>query len=360
MVKVRWESEKLYLEGDAYFDAVHAAISNAKRSVDIEMYIFANDPIGVRMIEALCGAARRGVRVRVMVDAVGAPLWEYHFGSIVTQAGVRYKIYRRLLHSFFRKLNKRNHRKLVLIDGELAFVGSRNFTRCHSEALAGDKAWRDVSIAVTGIAIADLRNAFEAAWRSFGSGLSRRIRTLKSPFLYPDLVRLNMTMRQRRKNYIMLKNQIRRAENRLWITTGYFVPTRSVVRLLSNAAIRGVDVRIIVTTETDVFFMPWVAAAFFHSLKKAGIRIFQFKPSVLHSKTMIADDVMIVGSSNFNHRSIFHDLEADVYLSLEPTKQTLERNAFEDIAKSEEVGSHSVGFLIMLLGRILLLFRSFL
>ena len=153
------------------------------------------------------------------------------------------------------------------------------------------------------------------------------------------------------------------ATRRIWITTPYFVPTGDVLEALGQAAKRGVDVKILVPSMSDVFFMPWVAAAFMWGLQRGGAKIFRYRPRILHAKTLLIDNWATVGSSNFNHRSIFHDLEVDVVLSKKESVDEL-ASAFEkDLTESDEFTAKNWSIFSSLtsrMGRCLLLFRSWL
>jgi cardiolipin synthase len=150
-------------------------------------------------------------------------------------------------------------------------------------------------------------------------------------------VRLNLRRAQRRENYLDLLVRILKSERRIWIENAYFVPDGSLVRALRTAAEAGVDVRIVVPAVSDVFFIPWVTSAFHVGLLQAGVRIFEYTKGMLHAKTMLIDDWGLVGSSNLNHRSLLHDLEADLVLGAEDASRSLEEQFEVDCTDSREV-----------------------
>jgi cardiolipin synthase len=150
------------------------------------------------------------------------------------------------------------------------------------------------------------------------------------------------------------------AQRRIWIETAYFVPDGSLVRALRAAAEGGVDVRIVVPAVSDIFFIPWVTSAFHVGLLRAGVRIFEYTGSMMHAKTMLIDDWGLVGSSNLNHRSLFHDLEADVVLASEEASCSLEQQFERDCSGSREVALdtwHERSWIERALGRLLLWMR---
>jgi cardiolipin synthase len=129
------------------------------------------------------------------------------------------------------------------------------------------------------------------------------------------LVRLNTRRALRRENYLDLLVRILGAKRRIWIENAYFVPDGALIRALKVAAESGVDVKIVVPAISDVFFIPWVTAAFNLGLLRAGVKVFEYNKGMMHAKTVLIDDWGLVGSSNLNHRSLFHDLEADLVLA---------------------------------------------
>ena len=181
-----------------------------------------------------------------------------------------------------------------------------------------------------------LQAAFNALWQRRRLALAAA-RILRRAPASGSFVRLNMRRSQRRDNYLDLLVMTLGAERRIWIENAYFVPDGSLVRVLRTAAEAGVDVRIVVPAVSDIFFIPWVTSAFHVGLLQAGVRIFEYTGSMMHAKTMLIDDWGLVGSSNLNHRSLFHDLEADVVLGSADAARSLEEQFEKDCAASREV-----------------------
>jgi cardiolipin synthase len=178
-----------------------------------------------------------------------------------------------------------------------------------------------------GTEIRFLQSAFERAWLTGSQKIAlRRIFKKTDRIITSDhLVRLNDSLRNRHFFYHDLLRRISQAKQRIWITSAYFVPDHRLINHLRFAAWAGVDVRILLTQKSDIFFMPWVASVFYPKLLQAGVKIYEFIPHFIHSKTMIIDDWAIVGSTNLNHRSLFHDLEVDLVLTHESTKASLQQ-----------------------------------
>lgn len=371
-----WTKEQLYFDGDRYFIDLLNAIERARTSVFLETYIFNPDPLGQKIEDALIRAARRGVYVRLLVDGIGAAKWIEKRNPEFERSGAVFRVYHpvffakiasQLLSEFGRKkssaatnlfsrLNRRDHRKVCVIDHERAFVGSLNISADHCASLVGTRAWRDTGLQVEGEGVYDLIVAFDHAWLRSQSPDGRRrwkdtllrIPRLARPM--SDLVRLNYTHKLRKRNSKDLKRRLRNAKTRVWLTNAYLAPSAPLVRRITQAAERGVDVRLLVPRNSDVFFMPWVANANYVPLLKAGVRIYEYLPRFLHAKSILIDGWAIAGTSNLNRRSAFFDFEVDLVLTSTDGLKELEAQFERDLKSSEEV-RQARGGLASLLGR---------
>lgn len=353
-VRSRWESSQLFHNGDEFFSALESAIDCAHERIDFESYTFANDRIGERVCAALARAVARGVRVRLIVDGIGSSSWTAAVRVWAKQAKVQFKVFhqppwerlwrsrkagprRARLREVLRRLNNRNHRKVCIIDGRTAFVGSMNVIDYHVPSIAGAGTWRDTGVVVVGQEVQVLTRSFEWIWYGALRRMALRLRGKGKRLKSSELVRLNTQRRQRQENYLELLARIVGARRRVWITNAYFVPDGSLLRALAAAAGAGADVRILVPKFSDVWFIPWVTSALHLGLLRAGVQVFEYTGAVLHAKTMVIDDWALVGSSNLNHRSLLHDLEADVVLPDEKDRASLERQFTIDLESAQAV-----------------------
>jgi cardiolipin synthase len=347
-------TENIFIDGGAYFESLINDIQQAQYTISLETYIFQNDSIGKKIIEALVSAAKRGVAVRVMVDGAGTPWWNSQFARTLEKAGASTKVFHpfpwqlwnwrrsRIKTSFFKnwiyllfKINSRDHRKVCLIDGHIAYVGSMNVSKCHlSRAMGGDN-WRDTSLRITGIDLSDLYRAFDLAWDH--QPITERVREAFRQVRRNPTIRSNHTRHRRRILYKNLLRKMSICRRHIWITNAYFVPDNFLLRRLQEAARAGVDVRILLPRKSDVAIMPWASTAFYFNLLKAGVRIFEYLPGILHAKVLLLDDWALIGSSNLNHRSLLHDLEVDMLLSNLASIQTLEQQFLRDLENSREI-----------------------
>lgn len=363
IVKPSWDKVQLYFTGDEYFRDVLATIASAKSEVLVESYIFDMDPIGLRVLAALKDAHLRGVKVRLLVDGIGSFNWLASLESYCKQNAIAFRAYHPLpfrslilkkfswrnLRRFLlllRKSNKRNHRKIFLIDGKIAFLGSLNISQVHTKEFFGKKAWRDTGVQVRGQALRELKSAFTQAWLTARLGrtfLAGTIIKLRSRQLISSPLRLNSSATWRYKLLRDLNKKLKYATTRIYITNAYFIPRRSILRSLRKAASRGVYVGLCLPSHNDVWVVRWASKSLYYRLLKSGVRIFEYQPSMMHAKTLIIDQWATVGSHNLNHRSLVHDLEAEVVLSDQDSLHQLVHQWHSDIQNSQEITLHSLG-----------------
>lgn len=358
----RWTSERLYFEGDAFFADVFEAIDRAKSSIHLETYIYDPDTLGERFEKALIRAASRGVSVRLLVDGIGAARWIERRHPDLERSGVLLRVYhpvalskvardliarwggkRTTQPNLVSRLNRRDHRKICVVDETIAFVGSLNVSSVHCTSLVGDQAWRDTAMRVEGTGILDLVLAFDHAWlRSHTADGKRRwkdtiLQLARRTRAMSPIVRLNYTYKLRRKNSREFKLRLKRAKTKIWLTNAYLSPSAPLVRQITQAAERGVEVRLLVPRKSDVFFMPWVATSNYAPLLKSGVRIFEYLPRFLHAKSVMIDNWSTVGTSNLNRRSAYFDFEVDLVVTDPERLRELEEQFHRDLEVSEEV-----------------------
>lgn len=334
-----WIHERVLVGADHFLDALCQAIAGSCTSVDLESYIFERDSLGERVLQVMKDAVSRGVRVRLLLDGFGSANWTTEDSKECESLGIQVRIFHPLpwqtrhvsLHLSarkailgFSKLNRRNHRKSCVIDGTIAFVGGQNITEKHRQ-------WRDLTVQVEGPGVAVLASAFEALWHH-----PRGWRAAAVPSQNLE-VYLNANRHQRKANHRELQNQMRQARTRIWIANAYFIPDPKLILELRSAALRGVDVKLLFSHQSDVMGMNWAMGAYYASLLSAGVEIYEYKPTVLHSKLILIDHWARVGSSNLNHRSLFHDFEADIILRRLESVKELEDLFLKDLVQSRRV-----------------------
>lgn len=347
-------NERVFFSGDDYFASLLSDIDQAKKSIDLEAYIFDLDNLGKKIVTALIAAAKNGVRVRVLVDGAGTPDWGGSWVRRLERAGVSTRVFHpfpwrlwQWSRSYVRipsvlkaiylllKINSRNHRKVCIIDEKIVYIGSFNVSQKHLDKSHHGEAWRDTGVRLSRINCKDIIQAFESSWAHLP--VQERIKHFFNHIRTNPVIRLNNAWYRRRILYKNLLNRIKDCKNRIWITNAYFVPDNFLLRCLIDAANRGLDVRILLPQQSDVGFMPWASKAFYEKLLKSKVRIFEYLPSILHAKTLILDDWMTIGSSNLNYRSLLHDLEVDVNIRSIESKHVLEQQFLLDLNNSKEI-----------------------
>jgi cardiolipin synthase len=325
--------------GRALLGAQLEAIGQARRSVRLETYIFAPDETGTRFCRALTAAARRGVEVDVLIDAFGSLATpESFFGSLIS-AGGRVK---RFNAAHLGRFALRDHRKLLLVDEALAFVGGCNLANEYD----GDgitRGWRDGGVSLRGPLLPVLTGEFGAQWARADAGEWRlvpggyaragaadsRVRALcLKPGFGPSVLRSE------------LREDLACARN-IAITTAYFLPSRRLLRQLMSADRRGARVRILLAGTSDVPLMTLASRSLYRTLISSGVEIFEYQPQVLHAKTLVLDGVVYAGSSNLDPRSL--RLNFELMLRIEdPALATAANAQFEaDLAHSRPISAEN-------------------
>ncbi|MBX9586625.1 MAG: cardiolipin synthase B [Gammaproteobacteria bacterium] len=346
--------ENIFVDGSEFFASLIQDIKSAQHSIDLETYIFKNDKLGEEIADAMITAANNQVKIRVLVDGAGSPVWGGSLTRRLERAGIDTRIFHpfpwRIWHwsrSVIRlplllkviylllKINSRNHRKVCIIDQRIVYIGSFNISKCHLKLEDGGQGWRDTGVRLENAELSDLSLAFHAAWNHIP--IRERMKVIFRHFNKNPIIRLNNTWQRRRILHKNLIRRIKRCKERIWITNAYFVPDNVLLKTLTEAAQKGIDVRILLPRKSDVFVMPWASTTFYYNLIKAGVRIFEYLPNILHAKTLIIDNWVSVGSSNLNHRSLLHDLEVDVNLQLPDSKNVLLKQFTRDLKNSSEI-----------------------
>ncbi len=347
----QWEKEQLYFDTPSFFADVLKAIDEAQSRVFVELYIFDPYGFGRQMIEALISASQRGVDVRVIVDGIGSSSWITTDWLTEVQArGLKARVFHpvpwpfsrffwpqtfRLSQTFelWRRVNRRNHKKMFVIDDNRAFVGSMNVAEHMVE-------WRETGLQVQGAEVDKMVLSFELNWRrafSPSSDMSLKILKWRRSELESELVVLNHPRSLRRKKMNRWVEGVQEAQSRVWVTSAYFAPPLRLLAALSLAARRGVDVRVLLPYQPDVRIMYWVHLLILAKLLDSGIKVYVYWAQLLHAKSLIIDDEAWVGSSNMNQRSFLLDLEVDVKVSQEESLQVLADRFVLDINQSHQV-----------------------
>ena len=339
---------RLLKDGREAFPAMLQAIARARRQVLLEMYWFDSDRTGRRFATALADAARRGVEVGVIYDAIGSITASSEMFEELEAAGVHVLEYNPVApwKRRFRldRLSRRDHRKILVVDGTVGFTGGVNLADQWLPEEEDGQGWRDDMVCVEGPAVRGFLRCFAGAWRRGGrpSRLSLELAD-DGGHAVPSgdqSVRIvgEAGIGGRHAMGSEYLSQIKGAEQRIWLKNSYFIPDRRTIRALGRAASRGVDVRIIVPGEIDVAVAAWASRAVWNRLMRSGVRIYQWMRGILHSKTAVVDGRWsTIGTFNLDHLSLLRNLEVNVTVLDECFGAAMEAAFQRDLASCLEV-----------------------
>jgi cardiolipin synthase len=341
------ETTHLLRDGPATFRAMFAAIRSARTSINLEYYIFedvASD--GVQLGDLLVAKRRQGVAINIIYDSYGSGDTPKAFFERLKQAGVNLVEFNPLNPLKAKRgyaPNDRDHRKILVIDGATAIVGGVNLSSTYQANPIGKSGniggqppehWRDTDLEIAGPAVTVLQTLFLAHWREqHGAPLADIDWTPSVPAKGGAVVRIIGSSPEHAvpRYYVTLISAIRSAERSVTASAAYFVPTHDEVEALTDAARRGVDVRLLLPDKSDSTLSIAVGHSHYGELLKAGVKIYETHDLVLHSKTVVIDGVWsAVGSSNFDHRSVIFNDEVDAVVLGEDTARDLEAMFADD------------------------------
>jgi cardiolipin synthase A/B len=348
-------SVELLIDGPATHRAMFAAIEAAKDHVNLETYILEADPVGLRLAELLLRKREQGVVVKVIYDSVGSRTTPPEYFDQLRQAGVHICEYNPV--NPFRakggwRINNRDHRKILVVDGRVGFTGGINissvyssgsFSRRRRQAPVED-GWRDTHVEARGPVVHDLQRLFLATWRA-------QCGPLADTAYFPDVEPAgNKVMRViagepgESEVYAALLSAIERAERTIYLTIGYFVPDPRTLTALHQAAARGVDVRLALPGVSDFWAPLHAGRSHYADLLASGVRIYERHDALLHAKTGVVDGVWsTVGSTNVDWRSFVHNAEANVEILDAAFAQRMEDLFWMDVEHSIEITAEAWG-----------------
>lgn len=302
---------ELYFGGDECYRAIEAAVAAARHHIHIEYYIWEPGEFVDRILERLCERARAGVEVKVLVDDVGSGKADAKYFAGLIACGGAVAWFNPVRFSHFRPTmaNFRTHRKIVVCDGLVAFTGGMNLSAVHSALSSGDFSWRDTHMRIDGAPASALQRVFLEDW-CFAAKAPAAI----TADYFPEapstsngpLVQI-IASGPDTSDYAILRfmfTAITSAREHIRLTTAYFVPDDATLEALKAAALRGVDVQLLVPRKGDSRLVTAAARSYFDELSRAGIKVFEYGPSMLHAKTLSTDGTLaIVGTANTDNRS---------------------------------------------------------
>jgi cardiolipin synthase len=342
----------LLVDGPATYDAMFKAIQSAKDHINLETFIFEDDEVGHNFADLLLQKQAEGVQVNLIYDSLGGLRTSAAFFQRLRDGGIKTLEFNPLNPGKARKkwlLTHRDHRKILIVDGSVAFTGGVNISRVYSSSsLSGQQhekniqeAWRDTHVQIEGPAVAEFQKLFLDTWaREKGPELPKRnyFPTLKREG--NDLVEVvgSIPGQQNRITYVMYVSAFVYAENFVHLTNSYFVPDKQTVKALTNAAHRGVDVKIILPGISDEVTVFYAGRSHYTHLLKSGVKLYEHRDAMLHAKTAVIDGVWsTVGSTNLDLWSFLRNDEVNAVILGRDFAVEMEALFEKDIANSNQI-----------------------
>ena len=333
----------IYTDGYQFFPALLQEISKAKSHIHIDMYIFADDALGTLIADALIDKAREGVEIRVVYDDVGCWNVSRQFFERMREEGIQTVPFMPVhFPSFTSKVNYRNHRKIIVIDGLVGFIGGMNIALRYVKG-SNDHPWRDTMLKVTGGGVNALQRAFLVDWyfvdrtllsdrkyypqhtdgeEQLSNNCLIQVVTSGPVTPYPEIM----------QGFVRIITGARRY---LYLETPYFLPNDPVLFALKTVALAGVDVRVLCPRHSDARFVEWASRSYLREVTEAGVKVSLYETGFLHSKVMVCDDaVSTCGSTNLDFRSFENNFEANAFFYDEGVALRLKKVFLDDERQS--------------------------
>ena len=311
-------SMKIFQDGSSMLQALLATINSAKHHIHVEFYIFEDDAVGRLVKDSLIDKALEGVEIRVLYDDVGCWKVPHRFYDEMREAGIEVRGFLKVrFPRFTSKVNYRNHRKLVVVDGRIGFVGGMNLAERYLKGVPWG-IWKDIMMQVEGKAVYGLQMAFLTDWYATDHSL------ITSSSYFPQMEDKGTSLMQvvtsdpvgEWKDIMQgLLIAITSAQKYVYIQSPYLLPTEPILLALKTAAAAGVDVRIMIPEKSDSRMVHWGTMSYLQELMEAGIKIYMYQKGFLHSKLIVCDDCLSsVGSTNMDFRSFEHNFEINAFM----------------------------------------------
>jgi len=309
---------KLFTSGKEKFDLLFADIERAKQHIHIEYYVLEDDELGMKLQQALIRKAEEGVEIRIIYDSFGSRKTKRKYFEDFRKAGIEAEPFLKLsLPSLTARLNYRTHRKIIVIDGQIGYLGGMNIADRYLKGFSWGP-WRDTHARIEGKGVQGLQSVFLIDWYFVSQTL------ITSRHYFPMLENYGECAMQivnsgplSEENEIShgIMQAIYGAKKLIFIQTPYFLPPDAMIDALQAAAIRGVDVRIMISKRSDVALVQAASGSYIKDMLKAGVKVYQYEKGFLHAKMMLFDDSLtLIGSANFDTRSFEQNFEVEAFI----------------------------------------------
>jgi len=308
---------KLIQSGESFFSSVEEIIDAAKHFIHFQTYIIDEDETGIRIIDALIRAAKRGVRTYLLLDAFGTKYLSNELINSIEESGILFRFFSPTFITKGFQLSLRLHSKVVIVDGEVAIIGGMNYANRY-RGFGSKKAWLDFAVLIKGPECVQILSIIKKLWnKKFLPKEERSHEIIYTPALYDENVKLKVLQNNWYRNKIEVlrsyRTALKQAQTRMIIMASYFLPGRNERKLLKNASLRGVDITIVLAAESDAPMFDRATHFLYDFILRNKIRIYEYLPSNLHAKVATVDGKWCtIGSYNMNHVSDYASIEINV------------------------------------------------
>lgn len=330
-------SVEIFTDGHTKFERLKEDIRNARSFIFIQYYIYSDDRLGNEITDLLAEKVRQGVMVKVLYDHVGSFSTRNRFFARMRRLGIdSHPFFRVTFRKLANRINWRNHRKIVVIDGRIGYIGGMNIADRYVDVAPGGRIWRDTHLRLEGPVIESLMYSFAIDWNFLRPDADVQPITVMEYERAGDVDMQLVTSGPVDKwnNLVLCFQQaIASARKRIYIQTPYFLPTDALLKALQGAALSGVDVRVMLPEKTDSVLLGYGSRSYIDDCLKSGVKVYLFTPGMLHAKTMVIDDDFVTtGSVNFDFRSFENNFEANLLIYSESVNRQMRDIFFHDLS----------------------------
>ena len=334
---------EILTNGEQFYPAMLEAIRGAREAINLEVYIFRHDSIGKQFVSALAERARAGVKVTIVVDALGSLHGFWQGRKPLREAGCRVEAYQRMHWYRLARLNNRTHRDLLVVDGHVAFVGGAGICDWWIKKTHRGPTWRDLFARIEGPLVPVIQGVFAENWVECSGEILAGEETFKpwpsETGTTPALAVKSSPADRATTSRMLFQMLLEGAKHSVRISTPYFLPDHAFRRAFARTAARGVDVKVIVPGPlTDQRHVRYASRPIYGELIENGVRIFEYMPAMNHVKAMVIDDVWcVIGSTNLDNRSFQHNDEVNVVMRDERIAARMTEDFERDLSHSKEI-----------------------
>jgi len=333
---------EILTDGDMFYPTMLEAIRNARETINMECYIFKKGDIGDAFIQALCERAEAGVRVTLVMDAIGSFGAFHKSAKPLRAAGCRVAAYQRFTWYRLSRLNNRTHRELLVVDGTVAFVGGAGVADWWAKPTRGKPMWRDMMARIEGPVVSDIAGVLAENWVECCGEILTGPETYKGRHKVGSVAAFAVKSSPADRSTVsrvLFQTLVEAANAKVRVSTPYFLPDKAFRQAIQRTVTRGVDMTVIVPgTHTDQRWVRLASRRMYGQMLEAGMRIFEYERGMTHVKTLLVDDLWaVIATTNLDNRSFEHNDEVNVAIRDAGVSARLMQDFDRDLSGSREI-----------------------